>query len=535
MSTPTLSGEGLRSRREPVRTDASSAQRPSDPAQPLTPLTTLGASDGARQIGGVPALLREWRNGHSWSPARAARRFCVAKSVYLAWEHGQVSPPYDQLLKVARDTGRGLPELVLAAGIQPVDLPAPVAWLPGELPSLLGHWRHREGLSYVAAGRRVAASETTFASWENGRVPGPRFIRALAWAMGASEGDVRRAAGADRVRRPATSGGPETTPLARARFERGMNQRQLSRAINVSPSLVSLWESGCRRPHSRFYPLLAQALGMSCDDVAALFVDYPPLPSQELGRLTGLAFLRRRTGQTQAQLARSVGVGTSTIAAWESGRRPVPGRRANDLARCLDVPTERLAKATAAPLRVVAPVSALRRLRGRAHLTTTTVASRVGVSARTLTSWECGERLPTWPQARALAEVYGVPLKHVCDAVGLSPSRWLDRRNWQSEALPQVLREIRYWAGISAEQLGERTGRAASTIRGWERGVRRPSREALGDLEGALGLKPGSLTAMHVAVPRGRGKRTKRRLDRASTAPLSNIARQQGDTQCPVQ
>lgn len=55
---------------------------------------------------------------------------------------------------------------------------------------------------------------------------------------------------------------------------RDMTQAQLAKAMNLkSPSTVTMWESGDRKPSSEILPRLARVLGCTVDD---LYIHNPP-------------------------------------------------------------------------------------------------------------------------------------------------------------------------------------------------------------------------------------------------------------------
>ena len=92
-------------------------------------------------------------------------------------------------------------------------------------------WRAREGLSRLAAARRLGVAPTTLRSWEVGGVcPQPVHLPSLAAVLRRDVDEVRTLSGPDRVRTARTSGGVDASPLCRARLAAGLTMTQLARA-----------------------------------------------------------------------------------------------------------------------------------------------------------------------------------------------------------------------------------------------------------------------------------------------------------------
>jgi DNA-binding transcriptional regulator YiaG len=205
--------------------------------------------------------------------------------------------------------------------------------------------------------------------------------------------------------------------------------------------------------------------------------------------VTGLVALRRRRRLTQVQLARAVRVDVSTVQRWEHEGR-APRARAIRVAEELGVALTELARpalVAAIPAPVVPPLGRLRR---RTHLPVSIVAARVGVSRAALRAWERGTNRPSWPHARALARVLAVAPMEVFDAAGLPAPAHLDPARWTVGELPQILRELRRWRGLTQDQLAATVGVSTATIGAWESGRQRPRRAAMHRLDCALGVAP---------------------------------------------
>src|SRR5436190_1523650 len=98
-------------------------------------------------------------------------------------------------------------------------------------------WRAREGLSRLAASRRLGVTHTTLRSWEVlGVCPQPVLLRRLAVVLRHDIDGLRALTGPDPVRTVRTSGGAGASPLCSARLAAGLTMTQLALRLGVAPS-----------------------------------------------------------------------------------------------------------------------------------------------------------------------------------------------------------------------------------------------------------------------------------------------------------
>jgi transcriptional regulator with XRE-family HTH domain len=113
--------------------------------------------------------------------------------------------------------------------------------------------------------------------------------------------------------------------LREARLRAGLTQRQVAELVGVGPSKVTTWETGARQiPPGRAQQLL-EALSNANELAHRARVASPHMTGEELREA------RLRAGLTQRQVAELVGVASSNMATWETGARPVPPRRVEQL------------------------------------------------------------------------------------------------------------------------------------------------------------------------------------------------------------
>jgi transcriptional regulator with XRE-family HTH domain len=396
--------------------------------------------------------------------------------------------------------------VVHAPGGIPVSLAAmegvPAAGAGSEgLSAALLTWRARQGLSRIAAARRLGVAPTTLRGWELlGVRPQPVNLPRLAGVLHVDVERVRELTGPDRVRTVSTSGGTGASPLCRARLAAGLTMTQLALKLGVVPSAVSRWENGVRAPAPAIRPRLATALRLD-PALVDVVLDGSPRRRAEGVQLPGLGRLRRERGLTQRAFCTALGIGPTTAASWEHGRVRVPADRLDDVASVLGVDREVLLRSGSESPQPRSGERPLTELRKAARMTQRELALHLGRSGRTVAHWEAGTRPVPVSVARPLARVLRQPLPRVLTAAGLVPVGVPSPRTWRPEDLPQVLTALRRASGWSAAALGRQVGMSGRIVRSWEVGSRLPPPAACQRLELAHGMPRGCLTSLRRAHP----------------------------------
>jgi DNA-binding transcriptional regulator YiaG len=140
-------------------------------------------------------------------------------------------------------------------------------------------------------------------------------VRSLSTALRAAARRRGPVAGA------APSGAPTGTALRALRERLGLTRQKLAKRLQVSPSIIFLWESGRSTP-SRKANLEAlrkffDSAGSASSPSAATAMSGPEIRA-----------VRDRLGLSREKFAKRAGVSPSMIFLWESGRS-APRRRAN--------------------------------------------------------------------------------------------------------------------------------------------------------------------------------------------------------------
>lgn len=356
-------------------------------------------------------------------------------------------------------------------------------------------WRTREGLTLLAASRRIGVSHMTLRSWEVlGVCPQPVHLHRLAAVLRRNVDELRALAGPDPVRTLRTSAGRDAAPLCRARLAAGLTMTQLAIRLGVVPSTVSRWENGTRTPAPEMWPRLAAVLKLDPSLKDVVLAGNPARRSDGVA-LPGLGQLRRDAGLSQRAFRTALGIGATAIISWEHGRVRVPAARLDDVATALGIDRAALLARGAE-----APAPSRRRpltgLRGVVGLTQRELALHLGISVRTVAHWEAGSRPVPVGAARPLARLLRQPLPRVLIAAGLRPEEVPRPHTWRPADLPHLLAVLRRSSGWSTAELSRRLGVSAWTMRSWETGSGVPSPSACQRLELVHGLPRDSLTRL---------------------------------------
>lgn len=285
------------------------------------------------------------------------------------------------------------------------------------------------------------------------------------------------------------------TYLRDQRRTQALSTAEVAAHLGVHPSSVLRWERRERLPAPAHIHGLAHVLRVETREVAGFFDDARRRTVEvESLRGHGLRHLRTAARIPAPRIAEVVGVSCARVYSWEAGRARIPLDLVPALADALALEAEALQELLdrARPRRPVRALSRLQRLRRRTGLSRVAVAERVGTSRHTVGAWERGRR-PPLSAVRRLAAVYGVPVSVVARAAGVDAPPLLDVRRWSPGDLPEVLRTLREWSGLTQRQVAERCGCSTDAVRGWEAGrsVPRPATRRL--LESLHGLADAQL------------------------------------------
>jgi transcriptional regulator with XRE-family HTH domain len=231
------------------------------------------------------------------------------------WESGSRRPPHDLL------------EPLAAVLDVPVDVVASwfahVPWLKGDgigrVPGLKHLLQHR-GVDLEVAAGVCGVSVGQLHAWVfGGRTLQRAAVEPLAGVLGMSPEEFLKAA-----RRVPELDSARESVLRGARLARRLTQDELGRRVGVAGETVSHWERGTWTPPVHQVFRLARILQQDAWQLGGgLGVRMPDAESPRGVADSGVGGqvqdARLRAGLTRAQLARCLGVRSSTVGRWESG------------------------------------------------------------------------------------------------------------------------------------------------------------------------------------------------------------------------
>ena len=297
--------------------------------------------------------------------------------------------------------------------------------------------------------------------------------------------------------------------LRSRRMELALRADELATELGVHTTSIHRWERRERLPGPVHIVGIARALGLPTIDVARFFDEARPATEQPAPGVRGLGLRTTRAAANirATQIAETVGVPTAHVYNWESGKARIPQRHLSVLADLFQLEQERLRSLLtqpAAPSRRQAPKPishGLRSLRRRAGLSQTRVAHLIGVSRHCLGRWERAAAMPPLHALRRLARLYGVPVSTVAAAAGVTAPPLLDRRTWAAGDLPEVLRVLREWTGMSQRQVALHCACSSAAVRAWENGRSEPCTALRRRLEALYGLPRDALLQAYRSGP----------------------------------
>jgi transcriptional regulator with XRE-family HTH domain len=277
--------------------------------------------------------LREARVAVGLSQAGLAGLLVVSTATVSRWESGLRRPPHDLLepMAVALGVSVGL------AGSWFTQ----VRWLKGDgvgrVPGLKYLLRDR-GVGIEVAARVCGVSVEQMRAWVfDGRTLQRAAVEPLAGLLGMSPQEFVHAA-----RLSSGRDADRGSVLRGVRRARQLTQDELGRRIGVAGETISHWERGTWTPPVHQVFRLARVLGVDAMELGrGVGVAMPdPAESQRAtsaGAGGRLQDARLRAGLTRAQLARCIGVRSSTVGGWEAGRSRPRGRYRERLQSVLGV------------------------------------------------------------------------------------------------------------------------------------------------------------------------------------------------------
>ena len=180
------------------------------------------------------------------------------------------------------------------------------------------------------------------------------------------------------------------SPIAKARFAKGMTQKELADAIGAKQAQISAWERGAIPPSVDVLVRIASALDI---DVVKLMT-----PRNQSNN--NIKELRTAKGLTQVELAKILGIAQSTYSAYESGANEFSEEMLQRIADALEISVDDIV--------ITTPKNPIVRYRERKKMLQSELAEKAGVSVSTITKYESGRFKPSSEILQRIADALEV-------------------------------------------------------------------------------------------------------------------------------
>jgi transcriptional regulator with XRE-family HTH domain len=252
------------------------------------------------------ASLRQLRVSAGMRPAEVAQLLGVNASSVLNWEYGISRPRPATLGRLARLHSV---DITAIDGLKPAMRETPRATRPA-----LRAARMAAGLTILALAHKARVHPYTVRAWESGTAcPRRQSMDFIASALRVEPATLDPECWKTRTAQHTDS--TIGAILRRLRQEKGLTQREVAEAVGVSQGVVAHWENGRCAPSPRRMGRLAALLGDAVLVMSTAEAQVARRDEKSLGAI------RRRSGMSQRDVARFVGVARATVGHWETGRR----------------------------------------------------------------------------------------------------------------------------------------------------------------------------------------------------------------------
>ncbi len=247
---------------------------------------------------------------------------------------------------------------------------------------------HRKalGFSQKNLARMLGVKQSTISLWENAySCPSAPMQKRIEKRLKLDEEHLPTRADEQKIVRWITS----------RRLQMNLTQKELAKALNVSTTVVSLWETGQIVPSSDTYDKLSEVLG---DGLNGNNILEPDTSVQNL-----LLNTRRRLGLTQNEFARKLRVSQAAVSVWEKGRSEPRPRTKRLLLKTLVRLSENISD-NVEDLDLASWISSRRRISG---ITQKELANKLETSHSTISLWENGKAVPNISAQNKLFSLFG--------------------------------------------------------------------------------------------------------------------------------
>lgn len=267
----------------------------------------LGSEDlGRASITDCGSIIKELRKEAGMTQEELGEKLGVIKQTVSSWEKGISEVSNDTLITLSRLFGVTTDYLLGVDG--------------GEknMKNRLKELREENGMKQSELGKLLNVQDAAISKYESGDIPltGEKIIQ-LAEYFGVTTDYLLGLEGRDSMEIKEKSNeivhriGQNIKNL---RERKGMTQKELAAALGITRSALSTYEVGIREPNHATTIAIAKLFNMTLDELVMKELT-PPIPMYA----RNLAYLRRKHGMTQADVANLLGVSKATSCKYENG------------------------------------------------------------------------------------------------------------------------------------------------------------------------------------------------------------------------
>ena len=251
--------------------------------------------------------IAEQRKKLGLSQEELARKIGVSRSALSLYEIDRREPDLETVKKIASLFGVTTDYLLgLAKGGNTM------------LGKRINELRRASGMTQEELGKKLGVIKQTVSSWEKGisEVRNDTLIT-LSRLFGVTTDYLLGLEGRDSMETNEKSNEivhRTGQNIKNLRERKGLTQQELAVRVDVAQATVANWESGRREPDINILIRIAKLFNVTLDELVMKELT-PPIPMYA----RNLAYLRRKHGMTQADVANLLGVSKATSCKYENG------------------------------------------------------------------------------------------------------------------------------------------------------------------------------------------------------------------------
>ena len=250
--------------------------------------------------------IAELRKGSGMTQEDLAEALNISRSTLAGYEAENKKPSFDVTLRIAKHFGVTTDYLLGVDG--------------GEknMKNRLKELREENGMKQSELGKLLNVQDAAISKYESGDIPltGEKIIQ-LAEYFGVTTDYLLGLEGRDSMEIKEKSNEivhRTGQNIKNLRERKGLTQQELAVRVDVAQATVANWESGRREPDINILIRIAKLFNVTLDELVMKELT-PPIPMYA----RNLAYLRRKHGMTQADVANLLGVSKATSCKYENG------------------------------------------------------------------------------------------------------------------------------------------------------------------------------------------------------------------------